>query len=225
MRFLRRLGLAWWRRRYACLLASLLLTIGAGSVLDAARQGFGPLEAFLALNLLAAVVGAATAHSFRTLLALGFVGLMLAAAVATTRSSALLTVGQSVWTLGSLVAAGAILRVVLRSGPVDSERICAALSVYILFGLLCAMVFWLLEQTSPGAVVSARAAGEPLSFAEAMYFSFVTLATLGYGDLVPVHPQARGLAILEAIVGQLYLVVLVARLVSLHAQRDAGGTS
>jgi hypothetical protein len=47
-----------------------------------------------------------------------------------------------------------------------------------------------------------------------MYFSFVTLATLGYGDISPVHPIARSLAVAEAITGQLYLAILIARLVS-----------
>ena len=47
-----------------------------------------------------------------------------------------------------------------------------------------------------------------------MYFSFVTLATLGYGDIAPVHPVARSLAVAEAITGQLYLAILIARLVS-----------
>jgi hypothetical protein len=53
-----------------------------------------------------------------------------------------------------------------------------------------------------------------------VYYSFVTLATLGYGDIVPLSPSARGLAILEAVVGQIYLVVVVARLVSLYGQSE-----
>ena len=52
--------------------------------------------------------------------------------------------------------------------------------------------------------------------AEMVYYSFVTLTTLGYGDIVPVSPSARALATLEALTGQLYLTVLVARLVGLH---------
>ena len=54
------------------------------------------------------------------------------------------------------------------------------------------------------------------SLANGIYFSFVTLATLGYGDVVPQTEIARGLAILEAVSGQLYLAVMVARLVSLY---------
>jgi len=58
-----------------------------------------------------------------------------------------------------------------------------------------------------------------LDLQTAIYFSFVTLATLGYGDIVPVTPTARGFAVSEAILGQLYLAVLVARLVGAVASR------
>ena len=53
--------------------------------------------------------------------------------------------------------------------------------------------------------------------ARAVYYSFVTIATLGYGDIVPASHPARGLAILEAVSGQMYLAVLIARLVALYA--------
>ena len=56
-----------------------------------------------------------------------------------------------------------------------------------------------------------------LGMGDALYFSFVTLATLGYGDFTPVSPVMRGLSVFEAIIGQLYLAILVARLVSLRA--------
>jgi voltage-gated potassium channel len=60
-----------------------------------------------------------------------------------------------------------------------------------------------------------------LSLGRAVYFSFVTLATLGYGDIVPASDAAAGVTIVEAMIGQFYLVVLVARLVSLYARADA----
>ena len=58
--------------------------------------------------------------------------------------------------------------------------------------------------------------------ADSIYLSFVTLATLGYGDLVPVSGVARGLAVIEAIMGQLFLAVMIARLVGSYAQRPNG---
>jgi hypothetical protein len=62
---------------------------------------------------------------------------------------------------------------------------------------------------------------DQFSLTQAFYFSFVTLATLGYGDVVPLGEVARGLAIIEAVAGQLYLAVMVARLVSLYV-RESG---
>ena len=78
-------------------------------------------------------------------------------------------------------------------------------------------MYWVLEQIWPGSLVWAGGnTQEGFPVAAAIYFSFVTLATLGYGDVVPHGEVARGLAIIEAIAGQLYLAVMVARLVSLY---------
>jgi hypothetical protein len=74
-----------------------------------------------------------------------------------------------------------------------------------------------LEQTWPASFGAVGASDLPLS--RALYFSFVTIATLGYGDIVPKSEVAQGLAILEAVGGQMYLAVLVARLVSLYARQ------
>ena len=73
----------------------------------------------------------------------------------------------------------------------------------------------MLEQAWPGSFH--LASGEELDLPRAVYYSFVTIATLGYGDIVPASHPARGLAILEAISGQMYLAVLIARLVALYA--------
>jgi Ion channel len=97
---------------------------------------------------------------------------------------------------------------------VDGERILAALDVYLLAGLAFAVGYWVLDQTWPASF--GLASGRHLDLPGAIYFSFVTIATLGYGDIVPVSEAARGLAILEAVGGQMYLAVLVARLVTLY---------
>jgi voltage-gated potassium channel len=105
----------------------------------------------------------------------------------------------------------------MRPGVVDGERIFAALDVYLLAGLVFGVGYWVLDQTWPGSFVVAS--GHRFDLPRAAYFSFVTIATLGYGDIVPVSDPARGLAILEAVAGQMYLAVLVARLVSLYSRQ------
>jgi hypothetical protein len=105
-----------------------------------------------------------------------------------------------------------VLARVLMKGPITFRRIQGAIAAYLLLGLAWANAYELIEYLSPGSFTEAfRDAGR---FSSWLYFSFVTLATLGYGDITPVHPAARSLAVAEAITGQLYLTILIARLVS-----------
>ncbi len=107
-----------------------------------------------------------------------------------------------------------ILRQVVRPGEVDLSRVLGAIAVYLLLGIGWANAYQVAEHFFPGSFVSATAT--PVAVTDWMYFSFVTLTTVGYGDIVPVHRVARSLATLEALSGQLYLAVLLARLVSLQ---------
>ncbi|TMA94966.1 MAG: hypothetical protein E6J77_02760 [Deltaproteobacteria bacterium] len=90
----------------------------------------------------------------------------------------------------------------------------AALDGYLLAGFLFGVAYRALDQLWPGSFGGAK----PVGLAQSIYFSFVTLATLGYGDVVPVSEPARGFAVVEGVSGQMYLAVLVARLVSLYSQ-------
>ena len=114
-----------------------------------------------------------------------------------------------------------ILGYVYRARRVTSEILFGALSVYLLIGLTFALVFTTLEARHPGSLslpVGTFEAGQadPHPFATISYFSFVTMTTLGYGDIGPLTPAARSLVTLEALLGQLFLAVLIARLVALH---------
>ena len=125
----------------------------------------------------------------------------------------------------AVFAAVAALRFALRSGRVDFERLSAALSAYLLAGHFFGIAYFQVEQLRPGSLAIAGVAAHPdqLDLQTSIYFSFVTLATLGYGDISPLTPTARGLAVTEAILGQLYLAVLVARLVGVAAPREESG--
>jgi hypothetical protein len=106
-----------------------------------------------------------------------------------------------------------VLGQTLRSGPITFHRIQGAVAAYLLLGVIWAEAYALVALLHPGAFSG------PLNLADGprgwFYFSFVTLTTVGYGDVLPVHPVARSLAILEAATGPLYLAILIARLVSL----------
>jgi hypothetical protein len=113
-----------------------------------------------------------------------------------------------------------ILSHVLKKGPITIQRIEGAVAAYLLLGLAWAYAYQLIVYSDPGAFSGAVI--DSAGFSSWTYFSFVTLATLGYGDIAPVHPVARSLATAEAITGQLYLAILIARLVSqelFHRQR------
>jgi voltage-gated potassium channel Kch len=110
-----------------------------------------------------------------------------------------------------------VLFQVFREGPITIQRISGAVVVYLLLGLMWALAYQLIELQQPGSFnfADAPAIGDTLS-ARLVYFSFVTLTTLGYGDITAVSPVARTLAMLEAVIGQLFPAILIARLVSME---------
>jgi hypothetical protein len=116
-----------------------------------------------------------------------------------------------------------VLAQVLRAGPVTKHRIMGAIAVYLLFGLAWGEAYLAVECWTPGSFsAAASAALIPQSW---MYYSFVTLTTVGYGDITPVSSLARSLAVLEALTGQLYPAILLARLVALEVNSVANRRS
>jgi len=122
---------------------------------------------------------------------------------------------RSLATLGAfLLLAIAVGINVFAFGHALSDRVFGALVLYLLLGVLWAVAYQLVERLSPGAFSGHT--DESGTLAQWAYFSFVTLTTVGYGDMTPVALGARSLAMLEALVGQLYPAVIIARLVSLQ---------
>jgi hypothetical protein len=116
-----------------------------------------------------------------------------------------------------------LMRQIFRPGPITAVRIQGAIAIYLLFGISWAYGYVILMHFNPHAFQSTI--GLSQSPAEWMYFSFVTLTTLGYGEITPLSTPARSLAIGEALTGQLYLAVLLARLVAMGIMfPKAGGT-
>jgi hypothetical protein len=115
--------------------------------------------------------------------------------------------------LSLLLLLAVVLFQTLREGPITFHRIQGGVAAYLLLGVAWAHAYALVAVLRPGAFSGALSGGDaPRSF---LYYSFVTLTTVGYGDVLPVHPAARSLAMLEAVIGPLYLAILLARLVSL----------
>jgi hypothetical protein len=118
---------------------------------------------------------------------------------------------------------------VYREGPVTSHRVRGAIAAYLLLANLFAYSYIFIFHLAPGAFQ--LSSGGTLVGAEIteafLYFSMVALTTVGFGDITAVHPFARSLVMLEALIGQLYPVVLIARLVALEMESrssDKGGS-
>jgi voltage-gated potassium channel Kch len=116
---------------------------------------------------------------------------------------------------------GNFLYFILRAKRVDSEVLCAGLSVYLLLGMAWMVAYLLVDEFSHGTAFAFTSGGPDsahvMSGFTAIYFSFITLTTVGYGDIVPVSTVARMLTSTEAMTGTLFMAVLIARLVSLYS--------
>jgi len=109
-----------------------------------------------------------------------------------------------------------VMNDVFRARSVSTDTICGALAAYLLLGIWWSFAYALLEGLVPGSILGLRQQGGAPGYDQFIGYSFVTLATLGYGNVVPGNAKADTLAYSEAIVGQVYLTVLVARLVALN---------
>jgi hypothetical protein len=119
---------------------------------------------------------------------------------------------------------GLILSFIVRQHRVTTDVIMAAVCGYFLLGLMWAFIYFFVEAALPGSFQLAQGASDADN--KFIYFSFVTMTTIGYGDVLPLSNAARSLAVLEAVMGQLYLAVTIARLVGIQisqAQVDGHG--
>jgi voltage-gated potassium channel len=119
---------------------------------------------------------------------------------------------------------GQLLRFILGARRVDSEVLCGGVAGYLLLGMFWALAYILAARLNSAAFAFAAGpdSGHLMKGFTAIYYSFITLCTVGYGDIVPVSGAARMLAVMEGIAGTFYMAILVARLVSLHS---SGGSA
>lgn len=121
-----------------------------------------------------------------------------------------------------------ILKSVFRPGEITGDRIAGAICLYLIAGLLWAIVYGAILLADPASFHLPEAAREMARQGGEMsllYFSFVTLTTLGYGDISPISPLAQTVAWSQAVTGQLYIAILLARLVSLHVAKQANAAN
>ncbi|HEY2223724.1 potassium channel family protein [Actinomycetospora sp.] len=163
----------------------------------------------LVLAIRAARLGSTQVWGLRVALAVGSVATVVVLLVG---GSGAVRGAASLWlalVLGATVVL--VVRHILRHPVVTLQTIAGALSAYLLIGLMFAEIFTAMARLSPGPFFAGGQLPDP---ATVQYFSFTTLTTLGYGDFTAAHDAGRAIAVLEALLGQIFLVTLVARLVS-----------
>jgi hypothetical protein len=119
--------------------------------------------------------------------------------------------------ISTLVLALLVVVQVFREGPITMHRVLGAVGVYLLLGLAWSFAYHLIDVVNPDAfAISGGATARILSGNEFLYFSFITLTTVGFGDITALDPAARSIVMLEALTGQLFPAILIARLVSME---------
>lgn len=139
-------------------------------------------------------------------------------------SASLQLLGFFLYLVFFLLMTVVILTHITKNKKVTAETIYGAICVYLLFGIVWTEMYSIIEMINPGSFLSggknvielAGAFQSRPGFNNLLYYSFVTITTLGYGDITPASPHAKALSALEAVVGQLYIAVMIARLVGLH---------
>lgn len=216
--------------RFSALLVTLTAVFAAAPFLEDRTEGVSAISVpftFLLLVGLYVVSGGR-----RRVLVAGF-GLMLPALVLEWLSNFVvsppLVLANLVFVgLFILYVAAVVLREVLEEQRVTLDTIFGGICIYLLVGIAWVMAYAAIEFWQPGSFLVGDQTlqslhGEQVRFPEFLYYSFVTMTTLGYGDIVAQSPPARACSTAEAIVGQLYIAIFVARLVGLHLAHEIRG--
>jgi amino acid transporter len=224
---------AWVRRRHTTLLIAIVAALGVRPLIGdtgAAPQIFGVALLLLLVTALFAVhfdelVGEkdmlAARRRRRNVILFALAAAALAERVYVTVASSpqALVVGTVIWLLFLAFVTSSQLRSLLAHREVTSETISMSISIYLLFGMTCGVLYVLVFQLQPDAFrfgeIDAPSAHptSPHIFQMLIYFSLTTLSTVGFGDITPTNALSRFIAVAEALAGQMYLAILVARLV------------
>lgn len=201
------------RWRYLYLLIALVVMLVAYPY----AGGGGALGIAAVLIPIASVFALGTHHRHRLILLV--LGIVTVAGIIQEATGAgilpLVAVGASALLLFAYTTIFVLSRV-LRSERVTGDTLCGAIAVYLMIGVTWSLAYVLLEHLHPGSFRLAAGAMPRADGKDLLYFSYVTLATVGYGDVLPITDGARSFAVLEGLCGTIYMAILVARLIGLH---------
>jgi hypothetical protein len=215
------------QNNFSYLLVALLLLLVAPPVLATLFGWTGPVIRAVPYTLVM-VMGVwslrMTRTWFHTVLGLAIVGFLLEVLHAASQHVATTYLALSSFLLFLLLCTFLVLREVLSGTEVDLNRIAGAFCAYLMLGFIWSVAYMMLFAIDHGSFQGLPQTGNDLQLLDLQYFSFVTMTTLGYGDVSPVSDVARALAAVEAVIGQFYLAVLVAALVGAYVASTNSAT-
>jgi len=210
--------------RYLFLLISILLLFVLRPLLEG-FMGFSLLmNIFVSAILMSGIYAASQKrHIFYISLVIASPAFIVSWADYFVPGHSFLLVGKIFATLFYVFMVIVILQYLFKEKVITTDMIIGAICAYFLIGMMWASIFSIVEILHAGSFNLLEGMASELSHFS--YYSFVTLTTLGYGDITPLTPVARSLSLLEAITGQLYIAILIARLVGIHIAQSMKSAS
>lgn len=207
------------KNNFAYLTVSLVVLLLVAALVDQflVRHGQQLVQAFTVITLLSGTIGFRNSRlRFRTGLGAIVAVVMVVLLGILLDESGMHYLHLAILTGFYLWATWVAATQVLFSGQVDRNKIIGAVCIYLLLGLIWTLVYLGIAQAVPGAFNGLEQAPWYENFSAVAYYSYVTLTTLGYGDISPVVPVARFLVYMEAIAGVFYMATLVASLIGIR---------
>ena len=197
----------------------LLLSLGLMFVVRPFLEEFAGLHLFMEIFFTVVLFSGIYAVSwhkriFYTAMVIAFPALVVEWSGLFVSMPVLAFLGQVLGAIFYFFVGAVILSYLFKKDLVTGDMIIGSICVYLLIGMMWACIFSILATVQPGCFRIPESLKPDL--ASFRYFSFVTLTTLGYGDITPLTPSARALSIVEAVMGQLYIAILITRFVGIH---------
>lgn len=221
---------AFLKGRFSALLVSLALLFLVGPLMPGdqtfADQLFGVLILAVLVSCLRAIARTRGFFWFMLVFTLLNVGLGSFEIISNVETEAFRSMVLAVRLSYFAIMFFSIMGYVLDSSPATGDKICGAISAYMLMGVAWSFIYALFYQSDPESirVPEQLLSTDTINSTWTLYFSFTTLTTLGYGDIVPQTSGVQSYAIMEAACGQIFLAVIIARLIALQIthQRKEG---
>ena len=207
--------------RFSLLLFSFVLMFLVLPLIPAEQRlldkGIGVFSLVVLLSCLRAITENRKFLGFMVVLSLVNVGIGSTEIISETDTDVFKTLVIGFRLVYYLLIFGSIMGYVLDRSPVTGDKIAGSISAYVLMGIIWSAVYSLFFHLQPGSfIIPEHLQSEGIVGLWSIYFSFTTLTTLGYGDITPQLPAVQSYAVMESACGQIFLAVIVARLVALQ---------